>query len=197
MRSIVGLILAGGRGSRMGEVDKGLVTLHQRPMVAHVAERLGPQVGRLVISANRHADTYATYGTVVTDDPVLGGWQGPLAGVLAGMAACTPDEPWLVTVPCDTPFIPHDLVARLLAGAQAADAPLAFATAAGQRYPACMLVRVSLAASLRDWLASGERKVGFWQRQVGGVAVAFDDAAEGFLNINTAAELAQAELARG
>lgn len=193
MVAIVGLILAGGRGSRMDHADKGLVRLQGRPLVAHVAARLAPQVSRLVISANRHADTYAAYGTVVGDDPALGGWQGPLAGVAAGMAACTPDEPWLVTVPCDTPFIPSDLVARLLAGAQARDAPVAFATAAGQRYPACMLARASLAASLHHCLASGERKVGFWQRQVGGVAVAFDDAPEGFLNINTAEELAQAE----
>jgi molybdopterin-guanine dinucleotide biosynthesis protein A len=121
MAAIVGLILAGGRGSRMGNADKGLVALQERPMVAHVAERLAPQTSRLVISANRHTDAYASYGTVVGDDPALGGWQGPLAGVLAGMTACAPDEPWLVTVPCDTPFIPHDLVARLLAGAQASD----------------------------------------------------------------------------
>lgn len=190
---IAGLILAGGQGSRMDGRDKGLATLRGEPLVAHVARRLAPQVGQLIISANRNADVYARYGRVVADDTRdLGAWQGPLAGLAAGLAAAAPCE-WLVTVPCDVPFLPADLAMRLIDAAQAARAPLAYAVADGRRHPACMAVRTSLLPSLRDYLLAGERKVGLWQSQAGGVGAAFDDAPDAFMNLNTAEDLAAAE----
>ncbi|MGE8617173.1 MAG: molybdenum cofactor guanylyltransferase MobA [Achromobacter spanius] len=200
---IAGLILAGGQGARMAKQDKGLVLLNGEPMVAHVARRLAPQVGRLIISANRHAERYAQYGTVVADgEPELGDFQGPLVGVAAGLAAAlnagsaaasTADDDWLVAVPCDTPFLPADLAARLIAAAVSAQAPLAYAMAGGQRHAACMALRPSLLPDLRAYLLAGDRKVGLWQARVGGVAACFDDAPDAFMNVNTPEELAAAE----
>ncbi|WP_082886780.1 molybdenum cofactor guanylyltransferase MobA [Achromobacter ruhlandii] len=192
-QQVAGLILAGGQGSRMRGSDKGLVLLRGEPLVAHVARRLAPQVGPLLLSANRNADSYARYGRVVADDTdELGAWQGPLAGLAAGLAAAGPCE-WLVVTPCDTPFLPADLAQRLIAAAQAAGAPLAYAVAGGQRHPACMALRASLLPALRDYLAAGERKVGLWQSRVGGVGAPFDDAPGAFMNLNTPEELAAAE----
>jgi molybdenum cofactor guanylyltransferase len=192
-QQVAGLILAGGQGSRMRGSDKGLVLLRGEPLVAHVARRLAPQVGQLLLSANRNADSYARYGRVVADDTdELGAWQGPLAGLAAGLAAAAPCE-WLVVTPCDTPFLPADLAQRLIAAAQAAGAPLAYVVAGGQRHPACMALRASLLPALRDYLAAGERKVGLWQSRVGGVGAPFDDAPGAFMNLNTPEELAAAE----
>ena len=190
---IAGLILAGGQGARMDGRDKGLAVLRGEPLVAHVAQRLAPQVGTLIISANRNVDVYARYGRVVADDiDALGAWQGPLAGLAAGLAAAAACD-WLVAVPCDTPFLPGDLAARLIAAAQAAGAPLAYAVAGGRHHPACMAVRPVLLPALRDYLAGGERKVGLWQSQAGGVAAAFDEAPDAFMNLNTPEDLAAAE----
>lgn len=192
-QQVAGLILAGGQGSRMQGNDKGLATLRGEPLVAHVARRLAPQVGTLIVSANRNADRYARYGRVVADDTdALGAWQGPLAGLAAGLAAAASCV-WLVVTPCDTPFLPADLAQRLIAAAQAAGAPLAYAMAGGQRHPACMALRTSLLPTLRDYLAAGERKVGLWQSRVGGVGAPFDDAPGAFMNLNTPEELAAAE----
>ncbi|MNI54589.1 Molybdenum cofactor guanylyltransferase [compost metagenome] len=192
---IAGLILAGGQGARMAKQDKGLVLLNGEPMVAHVARRLAPQVGRLIISANRHAERYAQYGTVVADgEPALGDFQGPLVGVAAGLAAAlAADDDWVVAVPCDTPFLPLDLATRLIGAAGAARAPLAYAMAGGQRHAACMALRPSLLPDLRAYLLAGDRKVGLWQARVGGVAAYFDDAQDAFMNVNTPEELAAAE----
>ena len=192
-QQVAGLILAGGQGSRMRGSDKGLVLLRGEPLVAHVARRLAPQVGPLLLSANRNADSYARYGRVVADDTdELGAWQGPLAGLAAGLTAAAPCE-WLVVTPCDTPFLPADLAQRLIAAAQTAGAPLAYAVAGGQRHPACMALRASLLPALRDYLAAGERKVGLWQSRVGAVGTPFDDAPGAFMNLNTPEELAAAE----
>lgn len=192
---IAGLILAGGQGERMAHQDKGLVLLNGEPMAAHVARRLAPQVGRLIISANRHAERYAQYGAVVADgEPALGDFQGPLVGIAAGLAAAShADDDWVVAVPCDTPFLPHDLAARLIATAVSAQAPLAYATAGSQRHAACMALRPSLLPDLRAYLLAGDRKVGLWQARVGGVAACFDDAPDAFMNVNTPEELAEAE----
>ena len=110
---VTGIVLAGGMGRRMGGVDKGLVPLAGRPLVAHVLERLAPQAGAIIVNANQNRDRYAAYGHPVVADEV-GGFAGPLAGLHAGMTAAT--TPYVVTVPCDSPFLPGDLVARLAAG---------------------------------------------------------------------------------
>lgn len=190
---VAGLILAGGQGSRMNQQDKGLVALCGQPLVAHVALRLAPQVGRLIISANRHQDRYAPYGQVVEDgEPDLGTFQGPLLGIAAGLAAAASDD-WLVVAPCDTPFLPRDLAARLIGAAVSAEVPLAYAVANGQRHSACMAVRTSLLPHLRAYLLGGDRKVGLWQARAGGVEARFDDAPDAFMNVNTPEELAAAE----
>lgn len=211
---VAGLVLAGGQGSRMNGQDKGLVVLHGEPMVAHVARRLAPQVGRLIISANRHADRYGRYGEVVADgDPGLGAWQGPLMGIAAalqvvcrqpasepGVAAsnlaasnlATPQ--WLVVAPCDTPFLPADMASRLICAALAAQSPMAYAVAHGQRHSACMALRTSLRPGLLAYLQGGDRKVGLWQARTGAVQALFDDAPpHAFMNVNTPEDLAQAE----
>lgn len=221
---VAGLVLAGGQGSRMNGQDKGLVVLHGEPMVAHVARRLAPQVGRLIISANRHADRYGRYGEVVADgDPGLGAWQGPLMGIAAGLqvvcrqrasepggaasnlAASNPaasnlaasnlaTPQWLVVAPCDTPFLPADMASRLIGAALAAQSPMAYAVAHGQRHSACMALRTSLRPGLLAYLQGGDRKVGLWQARTGAVQALFDDAPpHAFMNVNTPEDLAQAE----
>ncbi|MNT28137.1 Molybdenum cofactor guanylyltransferase [compost metagenome] len=191
---VAGLILAGGQGARMNRQDKGLVALRGEPMVALVARRLAPQVGRLIISANRHADRYAQYGEVVPDgEPQLGAWQGPLVGIAAALAIAAAQE-WLVVAPCDTPFLPADMAARLIAAARSAGAPMAYAVAGGQRHSACMALRVSQRPALLDYLRAGDRKVGLWQARAGAVEAVFDDAPpHAFMNVNTPEELALAE----
>ncbi|MFY8064195.1 MAG: molybdenum cofactor guanylyltransferase MobA, partial [Usitatibacteraceae bacterium] len=129
---ITGLVLAGGRGSRMGEVDKGLQVFRGKPMVAHVIERFAPQVGGLLINANRNQETYASYGyDVVVDD--IPGFAGPLAGLHIGMHRAT--TPYIVTAPCDSPFLPLDLVARLTSSLEAEGADLAVAKSEGFAQP--------------------------------------------------------------
>jgi molybdopterin-guanine dinucleotide biosynthesis protein A len=189
---IAGLILAGGRGSRMGETDKGWAVLNGRPLVEHVAQRFAPQVSRLLVSANRNADAYARYGTVVADDPAQGLWLGPLAGVAAGLAASP--LPWVATTPCDTPFLPLDLVERLRLALEGSAARVAVACTAGRRQPVCMLLKTALLPGLRDYVSQGGRKVDTWQSQMGCVEVAFDDVADAFLNVNTLPELESASL---
>lgn len=192
---IAGLILAGGRGSRMGDADKGCMLLRGRPMVEHVAARLAPQVGALLISANRNHERYAEYGKVVVDDPTHGEWQGPLAGVAAGLVASR--CPWLATTPCDVPFLPHDMVARLREAlrAQGPDARLAVVRCGGKRQPVCMLLSRELLPDLLQYLADGGRRVDTWQSRVNCVEVPFDDQPGAFMNVNTAHELADAHRA--
>jgi molybdopterin-guanine dinucleotide biosynthesis protein A len=189
---IAGLILAGGRGSRMDDVDKGCALLNGRPMVEHVAARFAPQVAALLISANRNLARYAQYGKVVVDDPAHGAWQGPLAGLAAGLAAA--DQTWIATAPCDVPFLPGDMVARLRHAIKAGDGVrrLAVACTGGRRQPVCMLLARDLLPDLLRYLAEGGRKVDTWQSRVGCVEVPFDDQADGFMNVNTAGELSRA-----
>jgi molybdopterin-guanine dinucleotide biosynthesis protein A len=187
---VIGLILAGGQGSRMGGVDKGLVVLDGRPMVAHVIERLGPQVDRLLINANRNADTYAAFGLPVLADR-LPDYAGPLAGLDAGLQALAGEDAWVVTCPCDSPFVPVDLVGRLRGAAEAAGARVAMARAGGFNQPVFLLARTGVAGSLADFLASGERKIDRWVFDQAHVVVDFDDCVEAFANINTPEELAR------
>ena len=184
MDEIHGLILAGGRGSRMGGVDKGLQLLDGRPLVVHVIERLAPQVGRMLISANRNLDSYAALGPTVLVDPPGLEFAGPLAGMLAGLNAL-PDDAWLLTAPCDCPHLPADLAQRMFAAAEGHG--LAFAQAA-RDHPTHALLHARLRAPLAAYLDDGGRAVLGWMRsQPHGVA-RFDDEAA-FANLNTLAEL--------
>lgn len=189
---ITGLVLAGGRGSRMGGVDKGLQLHLGRPLALHALERLRPQVGGLMVNANRHLDAYAAFGVPVHPDP-LPEFPGPLAGLLAGLMHCR--TPWLVTVPCDTPDFPADLVARLAEAAQAADIVMAASLEDGavRTQPVFSLVRATLAADLRATLEAGERKVDRWTARHRMAVVTFDrsEDAAAFFNANTPQELAR------
>jgi molybdenum cofactor guanylyltransferase len=183
---VTGLILAGGQGRRMGGVDKGLEPLRGKPMIAWVLERLAPQVGEVLINANQHADEYARFGHRVVPDRI-GGFAGPLAGLQAGLQAAA--HPLLVTAPCDSPFLPRDLVERLRAALTRADAELAVAKTGAQPHPVFSLVRASVLPGLSDFLERGGRKIDAWYAALKVVEVPFDDEAEGFSNINTREEL--------
>jgi molybdenum cofactor guanylyltransferase len=178
------LVLAGGRGSRMGGVDKGLQLLEGRPLAAHVIERLAPQAGTLLISANRNRDAYAAFGHRVLADPPGLEFAGPLAGMLAALEAI-PDDSWLLTAPCDAPRLPLDLAERLLAAA--GPHGLAFAAAA-REHPTHALLHSRLRQPLRSHLETAGRAVLGWMRsQPHGVAHFDDEAA--FANLNHLADL--------
>ncbi|MBK5928671.1 molybdenum cofactor guanylyltransferase MobA [Rhodobaculum claviforme] len=194
-----GLILAGGLATRLGGGDKALRGLAGRPLAAHVAGRLRPQCGALWLSANGDPARFAALGMAVLPDPVPGR-PGPLAGVLAGLeqAAALGLEA-VVTAPTDTPFLPQDLVARLTAADRGGFAIAACTAEGAERlHPTCGLWPVRLRGAVRAALAAGQRRVGGFARDHGAAITRFDDH-WAFFNINTPADLAQAEaaLARG
>ena len=186
---ITGLILAGGRGTRMGGVDKGLQPLDGAPLVEHALRRLAPQVDRVLINANRNVESYRRFGVPVCPDAETT-FAGPLAGFLAGLMQCKTE--WLVTVPCDTPRFPVDFVVRL--AEQVCDAPAAVALTESdgerQRQPVFCLLRRSLDVDLAAYLADGGRKIDVWLERNDCVDVFFEDAGA-FFNANTIGELRQ------
>ena len=186
---ISGLILAGGLSTRMGGRDKGLQRLGDRPMLQHVIERLQPQVGPLMINANRHLDDYAAFGLPVLSD-VISGYAGPLAGLHAGLHQCT--TPYLLSVPCDCPSLPTDLASRLgealiSSGAQAAYAVTMNENQTEHHPVFCLLGRDTL-VNLNDYINKGDRKVIAWLLSLDHTQVLFDDRTA-FLNINTPDDL--------
>ena len=183
---VTGLILAGGRGSRMGSLDKGLQPFKGKPMVAHVLARFQSQVDEVLINANRNNEEYAAFGYRVIAD-AIDGFAGPLAGLHAGMTHAS--HPLVATTPCDSPFLPLDLVARMLAAMQKENADLAVAKTFDQPHPVFCLVKTSLASHLHSFLESGQRKIDKWYATLDVVEVAFDDEEAAFSNINTVAEL--------
>lgn len=192
---ITGLILAGGQGRRMGRVDKGLQRLHGRRMVDHVYERLCPQVGGIVISANQNQDAYRSFGVRVVSDMVTAApgddrGAGPLAGLHAGLSVSR--RPLLMSVPCDTPFIPADLVSRLQAQLEQAGAQIAVVRTGNQSHPVFALMRRSVLGHLSEFLKAGGRKIDHWYASLKLVEVDFPDASA-FANINTREELQQWE----
>ncbi len=191
--TITGLILAGGRGSRMGEVDKGLQIFQQQPMVAHVLARLAPQVDTIIINANRNIKTYEAFGHRVVPD-AIDGFAGPLAGLHIGMKHAT--TALIATAPCDSPFLPLDLVARLQTALTTNNADLAVAKTFNQPHPVFCLTRASLESHLHAFLESGQRKIDKWYASLNVVEVAFDDNEAAFANINTIDELKTLESLR-
>ena len=189
-QKITGIILAGGQGSRMGNVDKGLQPFRGRPMVAHVIERFGPQVDELLINANRNLENYESFGHRVVADEV-GGFAGPLAGLERGLTRAS--HPLIATVPCDSPMLPLDLVARLRAAMLANDAQLAVARTFDQPHPVFCLCQTSLAQHLREFLAGGGRKIDKWYATLRVTEVNFDDEETAFRNVNTLEELREFE----
>ncbi|RPI43627.1 MAG: molybdenum cofactor guanylyltransferase [Betaproteobacteria bacterium] len=191
---VTGLILAGGQGRRMGGVDKGLQTLHGKPLVAWVLERLAPQVSEILISANQNLDRYGSFGHRVLPDEV-GGFAGPLAGLERAMQAATHD--FIVTAPCDSPLLPADLVHRLQEAQATRGADLAVARTGLQVHPVFCLCKRSLHSHLRAYLAGGGRKIDTWYSELAVIEVPFDDEAAAFSNINTVEELKDHEQMTG
>jgi molybdopterin-guanine dinucleotide biosynthesis protein A len=195
---ITGLVLAGGRGSRMGGADKGLQNFNGIPLALHTLMRLQLQVGESMVNANRNLAAYEAFGAPVWPDG-LADYAGPLAGFLTGLERC--ETAWLVTVPCDTPLVPHDLVARLAQAAVHDGAEIAMAAAReedGQlrAQPVFCLLRVELMESLVRFTHGGGRKIDAWTAQHRVVLVPFDatgDDPRAFFNANTLAELHQLE----
>ncbi len=183
---ITGVVLAGGQGRRMGGVDKGLQELQGRPMSAWVVERLAPQVDELLINANRNAERYTEFGYRVVADKIPD-FAGPLAGLHAALSAAS--HPWVATAPCDSPFLPSDLVSRLGAAMRTADADLAVARTFDQPHPVFCLCKRDVLPHLTAYLQSGERKFDRWYATLKTVEVPFDDVASAFENINTREEL--------
>jgi molybdopterin-guanine dinucleotide biosynthesis protein A len=188
---ITAIILAGGRATRMGGTDKGLVELAGRPMIAHVLAALAPQVERVLINANRNQARYAEFGHPVIAD-LDDGFLGPLAGLAAGLQAAT--TPLVLTAPCDCPLLPTDLVARLRAALAAADAEIAVPFDGERMQPVFALVRRELAGSLAGYLAGGDRKIDRWFAQHRLAQADFSDRPETFVNVNDPAERAALEL---
>ena len=191
---ITGVVLAGGRGARMGGLDKGLQLYGDAPLAQHALRRLQAQVGPALINANRNLATYQSFAVPVVTDTVPD-FAGPLAGFITAMENC--QTPYLMTVPCDTPQFPIDLVPRLaLALAQNhADVAMASAlesqadgTPAWYRQPVFCLLKVALLPSLRAFVADGGRKIGAWTAQQHTVQVEFDEPGA-FANVNTLAQL--------
>ena len=188
--TVTGVILAGGRATRMGGQDKGLLPLAGKAMVQHVIGALEPQVADIIINANRHRAEYAGYGYRVLPD-LLEGYCGPLAGIATALRAARTS--YIVTAPCDSPFVPADLALRLhrMLSQEAADIGIAHD---GKRLqPVFALIRCSLLGSLLCYLHEGERKVEPWYRQQPHVLCDFSDTPEAFINVNTPADITAAE----
>lgn len=191
---ITGVILAGGLGRRMGGIDKGLQELRGQPMVHWVVERLTPQVDELLINANQNAERYAAFGYPVVPDQIPD-FAGPLAGLHAALSAAT--HPLVATAPCDSPFLPADLVSRLFSALTAAHADLAVARTFEQPHPVFCLCKREVLPHLTEFLAGGGRKIDRWYSTLNIVEVAFDDEAAAFENINTREELSRFDQAPG
>lgn len=183
-RGVFGVVLAGGRATRMGGKDKGLQELNGKPLWQHVADALRVQVGAIAVSANRHIDIYQQRGYPVYQD-VLANYPGPLAGMLSVMQQA--DDEWFLFCPCDTPFIPSVLAERLVE--QREDAPVVWVHDGERDHPAITLISRKLCPDLRAYLASGERRVMVFMRQSGGHSVDFSDLKEAFINVNTTEDL--------
>jgi len=191
---ITGLVLAGGRGSRMGGADKGLQNFNGIPLALHTLMRLQPQVGEVLVNANRNLAAYESFGAPVWHD-ALPDFAGPLAGFMTGLSHC--ETPYLVTVPCDTPLFPLDLVERLAMALEDQDAEIAMAAAPeadGQirPQPVFCLMKAELIDSLTRFTQSGGRKIDAWTAQHRQALVTFDDA-RAFFNANTLDELRRLE----
>lgn len=184
------VILAGGRGSRMRNADKGLLTLNERPLVAHAIDAVKPQAAQVLISANRSAERYRRFGYPVLADE-LPDYQGPLAGILTALSAA--QTPLLLTVPCDSPWLCADLGPRLYRALRDADAELAVADDGKRIHPVVSLMRVAVRDSLAQFLASGQRKIDIWYRELNVCHADFRDAKDCFANLNTPEELAAAQ----
>jgi molybdenum cofactor guanylyltransferase len=182
---ITAVILAGGRGNRMGGKDKGLVMLSGKPLIQHVINAIAPQVRHIVVNANRNFSDYQDFGYRVIRDS-MSNYQGPLAGILAAMQCIT--SPDLVTVPCDGPILPDNLVQRLISAREAQSADISVAHDGTRLQPIYALISSHLRRSLQTYLNSGNRKTSLWYTQHQLAYADFSDTPETFINLNTLEE---------
>jgi molybdopterin-guanine dinucleotide biosynthesis protein A len=187
------IILAGGRATRMNNVDKGLVLLQNKPLIAHVIKRLKPQVDEILINANREIVSYEAFDYPVLQDENEG-FLGPLAGFSLGLQHAKYD--YILTVPCDSPLLPLSLADRLLNGMTEARADIAVASSDGDTHPVFCLMKKSVLPSLIGFLDAGERKVSTWQKSLNYTEVDFSDNSDDFINLNTFDDLKTLELKR-
>jgi molybdopterin-guanine dinucleotide biosynthesis protein A len=185
------IILAGGRATRMGGEDKGLLLLQKKPLIQHVIERLKPQADEILINANREITQYQMFGYPVLQDENAD-FIGPLAGFCLGLQHAKHE--YVLTVPCDSPSLPLDLADRLLIGMAEAHADIAIVSSDGDVHPVFCLCKKTVLPSLIDYLASGERKVSTWQKFQKYVAIDFSDNPDAFINLNTFEDLTTLEL---
>lgn len=187
---ITGVILAGGRATRMGGHDKGLIDLADRAMIEYVIEAISPQVNEVLINANRSRDTYENYGLRVIED-TTGDYAGPLAGIAAGLEAATTDL--IVTVPCDGPWVPKDLVSRLQRKLQESSSKICVAHDGRRMQPVFALFRKEALPEIHSYLNGGDRKLQLWMNQQNPAIADFSDHPEAFINVNTPEEKARVE----
>jgi molybdenum cofactor guanylyltransferase len=195
--AVTGVLLAGGRSSRMGGADKALAVAGGRPLLAHVIERAGPQVGSLVINSNRAPEHFEAFGLPIAADPVPG-FPGPLAGVLAGFLWSRehhPEAQFVASVPADTPFLPDDLVEKLHRALSASGAAIAIAASNGRSHPVAALWTVSIEDRIADALQRGDYKMHDFVTRHSAVSVEFPAYVRGgqsidpFFNANTPDDL--------
>ncbi|WP_232415417.1 MULTISPECIES: molybdenum cofactor guanylyltransferase MobA [Methylotenera] len=189
--AISSIILSGGRATRMGGVDKGLVTLQNQPLIQHVIKRLTLQVDEVLINANRETLQYQAFGFPILQD-VHADFIGPLAGFSLGLQHAKHD--YLLTVPCDSPLLPLDLAQRLLTHLTEKNADIAVASSDGNAHPVFCLCKKNVFPSLNQYLALGERRVSAWQKSLAYIEVDFSDNADAFINLNTLEDLAALEV---
>ena len=180
--NITAVVLAGGRGRRLGGQDKGLLEIDGRPLIEHILELVTPQVTAVIINANRNQPIYSSYGHPVISDNMTD-YQGPLAGFAAALSVCNTD--YIITLPCDGPFVPGDLVNRLSAAIEENDADLAVAHDGERMQPVYALIPRSLLGSLQDFLDDGDRKIDLWYARHNTALADFSDVVDTFFNINT------------
>ena len=186
LQQVTGVVLAGGRGARMGGEDKGLLMLQGRLMIEWILDRFAPQVTTIVISANRNNDQYAALGYPIVSDSTVD-FRGPLAGISAALSRT--DTPWIVTVPCDSPLIPLDLVTRLQVQVVEQGANLGVAHDGQRLQPVFMFVHRDLLVDLEGYLEGGDRKIDRWLERHPFQKVDFSDSQEMFVNVNTPVDL--------
>ena len=184
---ISSIILSGGRATRMGGVDKGLISLQNKPLISHVISRLQPQADEILINANREIAQYQTFGFKVLQDENQD-FSGPLAGILLGLKHAKHEL--VLAVPCDSPLLPLDLVARLFNGMSVSRVDIAVASSDGNAHPVFCLMKKSVLPSLIAFLDAGERKVSAWQKSQQYIEVDFSDCSDAFVNLNTMQDLA-------
>lgn len=189
--NITGVILAGGRARRMDGQDKGLLRVNNQPMIKLIIDQLATQVQTIIINANRNIEQYGSFGYPVISDQDSTDFNGPLAGMLSAMKSCNTD--FILSVPCDGPFLPADLASRLYTELLSHDADICVVHDGDRMSPVFALIKTQLAESLQNYLDNGDRKIDLWYKQHKTVLANFSDCNNISLNINTPEELLQLE----